>query len=169
MAHREDETGTTSACAENTAAARVRSWPRWNYLRMRGEYAEQAAQHATAAELPPHARRIPAFRPLFGPERVNYLRMRGEYLSRRRWGFARVELPPHARRILPHGYTLVWRVGTTSACAENTRNKIQYQPTGGNYLRMRGEYPALRRPRKIILELPPHARRIPAWAGGQNQ
>ena len=50
--------GTTSACAENTWGCRGRGRVCRNYLRVRGEYAEQAAQRAHAAELPPRARRI---------------------------------------------------------------------------------------------------------------
>ena len=50
------------------------------------------------------------------------------------------ELPPRARRILPQRGVALTQGGTTSACAENTRNKIQYQTIGGNYLRVRGEY-----------------------------
>ena len=50
--------GTTSACAENTAAiaARVENW--WNYLRVRGEYISVASITTGWLELPPRARRI---------------------------------------------------------------------------------------------------------------
>ena len=50
------------------------------------------------------------------------------------------ELPPRARRILyTHGLChLVF--GTTSACAENTRNAALFDHPQWNYLRVRGEY-----------------------------
>ena len=38
-----------------------------------------------------------------------------------------------------------------------------------NYLRVRGEYPVILLSAPLIVELPPRARRIRAWAGGQNQ
>ena len=53
-------TGTTSACAENTLA-RNQEWasPR-NYLRVRGEYSRSVWATSVPQELPPRARRIPA-------------------------------------------------------------------------------------------------------------
>ena len=56
----------------------------------------------------------------------NYLRVRGEYdlvegARRLAW-----ELPPRARRIQAHVIWLRAMIGTTSACAENTRNESQY-------------------------------------------
>ena len=91
--------GTTSACAENTVAPhRIVSVGR-NYLRVRGEYANPAAESAYGQELPPRARRIhghitvnktpkgttsacaentkPRIVQLVGNR--NYLRVRGEY------------------------------------------------------------------------------------------
>ena len=52
------------------------------------------------------------------------------------------------------------RMGTTSACAENTTPASTGSTTGRNYLRVRGEY--RRRPGCVskALELPPRARRI---------
>jgi len=50
--------GTTSACAENTAVDRKAPGERWNYLRVRGEYRKQSRNTATNQELPPRARRI---------------------------------------------------------------------------------------------------------------
>ena len=50
--------------------------------------------------------------------------------------------------------------GTTSACAENTKQFGDHVMYVGNYLRVRGEYS---RPRGMLLkplELPPRARRI---------
>ena len=52
--------------------------------------------------------------------RRNYLRVRGEYPTwwgMRGWG---VELPPRARRIPVVHDMLGGKMGTTSACAENT-------------------------------------------------
>ena len=51
--------GTTSACAENTIQTCILSIPRWNYLRVRGEYALLRYAEAGCEELPPRARRIP--------------------------------------------------------------------------------------------------------------
>ena len=50
--------------------------------------------------------------------------------------------------------------GTTSACAENTLNRIREDLLEGNYLRVRGEYGYT--PDTIVMhpELPPRARRI---------
>ena len=55
------------------------------------------------------------------PERCgNYLRMRGEYMIPV-WSSANTwELPPHARRILHNQGSILFQIGTTSACAENT-------------------------------------------------
>ena len=50
--------GTTSACAENThARLSILAWP-WNYLRVRGEYANVQWIFRSNEELPPRARRI---------------------------------------------------------------------------------------------------------------
>ena len=50
------------------------------------------------------------------------------------------ELPPRTRRIQIEGSTQVELDGTTSAHAENTTSLAGISPTGGNYLRARGEY-----------------------------
>ena len=50
--------GTTSACAENTNRPSQLARRGWNYLRVRGEYAQQDAKQRRARELPPRARRI---------------------------------------------------------------------------------------------------------------
>ena len=91
--------GTTSACAENTTGRHPPQQPSRNYLRVRGEYMEDAYQLAQALELPPRARRIRVFQPHnegwtgttsacaenTAPPRWrksplgNYLRVRGEY------------------------------------------------------------------------------------------
>ena len=52
--------GTTSACAENTIQTCILSIPRWNYLRVRGEYWGLGISESEAKELPPRARRIHA-------------------------------------------------------------------------------------------------------------
>ena len=61
----------------------------------------------------------------------NYLRTRGEYAHK---------LPPRARRIPVQGVLEVINVGTTSACAENTRHECGPRRLLRNYLRVRGEY-----------------------------
>ena len=54
--------GTTSACAENTyGQPYLTLWPR-NYLRVRGEYLDNANYSNVKEELPPRARRIPTLR-----------------------------------------------------------------------------------------------------------
>ena len=61
--------GTTSACAENTAASPTIAGAQWNYLRVRGEYARALGEHLESLELPPRARRIPRPIQLFLPPR----------------------------------------------------------------------------------------------------
>ena len=133
--------GTTSACAENTSDRRVSRSDSRNYLRVRGEYLARPFVAVEYEELPPRARRIPVTVD-FGRHVIrttsacaentfdgefkggfdrNYLRVRGEYLVTETFWPPYQELPPRARRILfshpgPHQ-----RIGTTSACAENTR------------------------------------------------
>ena len=66
--------------------------------------------------------------------------MRGEYKLFKIGAILTKELPPRARRIrLASSYLLIL-MGTTSACAENTRRAAVSNPTRGNYLRVRGEY-----------------------------
>ena len=73
------------------------------------------------------------------------------------------ELPPRARRIHPRLSSACSRLGTTSACAENT-NQRSYRTTDiGNYLRVRGEYPSSGCRDLTCTELPPRARRIPIY------
>ena len=50
--------GTTSACAENTLTQPARCGNTWNYLRVRGEYADPTREVREYLELPPRARRI---------------------------------------------------------------------------------------------------------------
>ena len=132
--------GTTSACAENTAATAAGLDLKRNYLRMRGEYWSVTYPDGASLELPPHARRIPrrrSFRPRVGGTTSacaentlaharenandrNYLRMRGEYHPTGYHQMLSGELPPHARRIREGVPDRAFEFGTTSACAENT-------------------------------------------------
>ena len=50
--------GTTSACAENTGWRQPNPVNIWNYLRVRGEYAQALLDVGFHWELPPRARRI---------------------------------------------------------------------------------------------------------------
>ena len=52
------DTGTTSACAENTGNPAGKKTLSRNYLRVRGEYQADANRHFVTGELPPRARRI---------------------------------------------------------------------------------------------------------------
>ena len=133
--------GTTSACAENTQCIFALSMQPRNYLRVRGEYTMYFCAVNATQELPPRARRIHnvflrcqcnpgttsacaentqcIFALSMQPR--NYLRVRGEYAFQTILTIRVQELPPRARRIrviiqLDHGLS-----GTTSACAENTR------------------------------------------------
>ena len=94
-----DCTGTTSACAENTAVEAALIAEYGNYLRVRGEYARLPLTPPSIWELPPRARRIRIVHMGFGGFggttsacaentcdhisdqhfRRNYLRVRGEY------------------------------------------------------------------------------------------
>ena len=92
----------------------------------------------------------------------NYLRVRGEYRFCSEVNMWVSELPPRARRIhirLPRGEILI---GTTSACAENTRIDGLFDHPQWNYLRVRGEYRRLSTRSPLGTELPPRARRIQA-------
>ena len=131
-------------------------------------------------ELPPRARRIrrprPEALPLPGTtsacaentraclDRVrlwgNYLRVRGEYEAAPVAEEAEVELPPRARRIPPHPHIHATSLGTTSACAENTRKPHRLEFPAWNYLRVRGEYNWPVSSVGLSVELPPRARRI---------
>ena len=71
-----------------------------------------------------------------------------------------LELPPRARRILEHMKTHPNEDGTTSACAENTGNRVGLARDHRNYLRVRGEYSVRFSTSRPMLELPPRARRI---------
>ena len=172
--------GTTSACAENTAGPHSALTLHWNYLRVRGEYSCHVAGGFSVRELPPRARRIPSRLDDVVPcpgttsacaentgsplrpqnTRGNYLRVRGEYATTETQTRFPLELPPRARRIRRASGIPARVMGTTSACAENTFDCAPGFRTYGNYLRVRGEYgwPLVApEPEK---ELPPRARRI---------
>ena len=70
------------------------------------------------------------------------------------------ELPPRARRIHFGAGASLWLPGTTSACAENTADRVRSWARAGNYLRVRGEYSLPCDDRAFHWELPPRARRI---------
>ena len=110
--------GTTSACAENTFK-QITPPPRWNYLRVRGEYEFTPSSLVTSTELPPRARRIREVRAVVwvcegttsacaentwavkpsSADSRNYLRVRGEYWWVKNSYPLHRELPPRARRI----------------------------------------------------------------------
>ena len=135
--------GTTSACAENTGPQRHRPPAPRNYLRVRGEYSSFPIGIINNWELPPRARRIllnllddraqrgttsACAENTSVPWRIpesgrNYLRVRGEYDQQGLVHRGVMELPPRARRI-PFRHIRVENMhGTTSACAENTKNR----------------------------------------------
>ena len=88
--------------------------------------------------------------------------MRGEYAIQPDWVGELWELPPRARRIRMTPPSSPPRVGTTSACAENTQRCVFVIERRWNYLRVRGEYNGNPQPRRRTTELPPRARRIRA-------
>ena len=90
----------------------------------------------------------------------NYLRVRGEYHCPHQNQHYWWELPPRARRIPLFGRENWRKMGTTSACAENTPRVGGRPVHAGNYLRVRGEYSADCIPESGSAELPPRARRI---------
>ena len=154
------ESGTTSACAENTASPSQSFHKPRNYLRVRGEYRALSLVKGTGLELPPRARRIlgssnPTTRVLGTTSACaentlfsiiliilmwNYLRVRGEYLKKVCELTPKAELPPRARRIPGANGIYASPPGTTSACAENTPGSVGRETRPGNYLRVRGEY-----------------------------
>ena len=173
--------GTTSACAENTrVSTNKRSLDR-NYLRVRGEYQIKGLSGVWIEELPPRARRIQniiatsisilgttsacaentTWPKRGSSQNWNYLRVRGEYDETTVQPVRGGELPPRARRIRSSPQHKIDRLGTTSACAENTPLlRLPARPSW-NYLRVRGEYYTRFYPKANSQELPPRARRIP--------
>ena len=84
------------------------------------------------------------------PSPGNYLRVRGEYPGARFDKWRGEELPPRTRRI-PHDTVQKTRKeGTTSAYAENTLDITAKDEFAGNYLRVRGEYPAPQQPQSTV-------------------
>ena len=102
-------------------------------------------------------------------ENGNYLRVRGEYSCCSRCYLPRWELPPRARRIHASFSLRAFLFGTTSACAENTSIPNPSSKTSGNYLRVRGEYSAVRFDICTHTELPPRARRIQTTHNEHNR
>ena len=98
----------------------------------------------------------------------NYLRVRGEYSSPAQPTYTTWELPPRARRILALNINESNKIGTTSACAENTGLTLTRFSPLRNYLRVRGEYPLPQQPLSGRPELPPRARRILTEADTQS-
>ena len=90
----------------------------------------------------------------------NYLRVRGEYYLAVLLLLVVLELPPRARRIRFVRVVFFQQLGTTSACAENTRWHLRQAQIDRNYLRVRGEYPTKTSHHPLWEELPPRARRI---------
>ena len=91
----------------------------------------------------------------------NYLRVRGEYIIKPFIGNCAMELPPRTRRIREHKAFDYFKVGTTSAYAENTSAVSAAASGVWNYLRVRGEYRVMSWSTKATWELPPRTRRIP--------
>ena len=151
-----------------------------NYLRVRGEYKPRSTRAVSKSELPPRARRIQirirGDSPIHGTTSAcaentvtkllrqictwNYLRVRGEYPTRATPRVPQSELPPRARRILALNINESNKIGTTSACAENTHPLLYTPHTPRNYLRVRGEYKIAYQVDSFTKELPPRARRI---------
>ena len=158
--------GTTSACAENTFCPTLDTRAPRNYLRVRGEYIPMVTILMRFLELPPRARRIRKSHSLrsglkgttsacaentrearsLATGNGNYLRVRGEYPLLCVTLRGRMELPPRARRIPLKTHLGAKEIGTTSACAENTNINAGKGVATGNYLRVRGEYPRVRKP-----------------------
>ena len=162
----------------------------WNYLRVRGEYAEAREKKIGMLELPPRTRRIPgvaswclagvgttsayaentSMMAIFSSITRNYLRVRGEYSPNPDPVWLSAELPPRTRRILAHELGVTILMGTTSAYAENTTTTGITPVMVWNYLRVRGEYPGARFDKWRGEELPPRTRRIhdPGFAVGAS-
>ena len=147
---------------------------------MRGEY-RTGHRHCTESwELPPRARRIQikGLKLIVGRGTTsacaentelfvnpiidywNYLRVRGEYRDFFVDVSEGLELPPRARRILGLVKLGGCGIGTTSACAENTKPLVVNDIFIRNYLRVRGEYGIISASMCSSVELPPRARRI---------
>ena len=140
--------GTTSACAENTGLDHLANSIDRNYLRVRGEYQGHG---------------------ILPGRWGNYLRVRGEYPKQCHKERLIRELPPRARRILILMTRRSARMGTTSACAENTHPATHNNALSRNYLRVRGEYALDYLHGLLRTELPPRARRIRGFPAPRYQ
>ena len=152
--------GTTSACAENTEWCVMHIENERNYLRVRGEYwmfhRLWMRLRGTTSACAENTIRLPAR--LRGHR--NYLRVRGEYIMQSYSRKYCMELPPRARRIQAAAWHHAGILGTTSACAENTKPRLANSNSIRNYLRVRGEYVGIELVGEYCEELPPRARRI---------
>ena len=132
--------GTTSACAENTRNRAPTPPQHWNYLRVRGEYQALGFLNlhspGTTSACAENTCPSTLMQCLLG----NYLRVRGEYDQVPTLCASKSELPPRARRIPSRPSISRVKVGTTSACAENTIEAGHVPQVTWNYLRVRGEY-----------------------------
>ena len=115
-----EQSGTTSAHAENTESSKSSISLLWNYLRARGEYIQTELTLGIDGELPPRTRRILDASEATIDNPVNYLRARGEYAVSAHGVVSFLELPPRTRRILDTKIDPTNLGGTTSAHAENT-------------------------------------------------
>ena len=136
----------------------------WNYLRVRGEYAEAREKKIGMLELPPRTRRILQLDNIpTVPLGTTSAYAENTGLSNNLYSTP-LELPPRTRRILAHELGVTILMGTTSAYAENTTVSAAQRPSPGNYLRVRGEYPGARFDKWRGEELPPRTRRILSFA-----
>ena len=112
--------GTTSAYAENTWWEVSMPSMVWNYLRVRGEYAEAREKKIGMLELPPRTRRILQLDNIpTVPLGTTSAYAENTGLSNNLYSTP-LELPPRTRRILAHELGVTILMGTTSAYAENT-------------------------------------------------
>ena len=89
-------------------------------------------------------------------------RMRGEYVFDLFEFSAIMGSPPHARGILYAEDVEEVAPRITPACAGNTNTRKEGVKSNRDHPRMRGEYPAYRRPSWTAAGSPPHARGIQA-------
>ena len=88
-----------------------------------------------------------------------YLRVRGEEFARAIAIDTPREIPPRARRRGPAAKEYPSKAGNTSACAEKSRGWSWDSPSGGKYLRVRGEETSSSARSPGMAEIPPRARR----------
>ena len=152
--------GTTSACAENTPLSADCTRLSRNYLRVRGEYPRVIANRIDGGGTTSACAENTLIHCQAHIAKGNYLRVRGEYAWLMNSRNPARELPPRARRIHIGNNPHTVKLGTTSACAENTGVGLFTLGFGGNYLRVRGEYLGRSPSPYRQKELPPRARRI---------